>query len=455
MKEHLHFMGIGGIGMSALASWYHTDGYRVSGCDIKASFAVEELSNKGISVVIGHSNEHIQDIDVLVSTMAVPDAHPEIVMAKAQGKRVLKRIELLAELLQQRISIGVTGTHGKSTTTAMIAHIFKQVGSDPSILLGATLPSLGGNVYYGKGKHLIAEIDESDPGFAQLTCDTAIITNLEADHIAGNFDERRNYHASFSDLANATLGFANKANRIIYCSDWPELVELMNDKQAVSYGTNAKANYKITNIILNPKESHFTFSTPDRDFPVRLAVLGRHNILNASASLVTAHLNNLDLTEAIQSISNFTGIGRRWQCRGHINNAPIIDDYAHHPTEIRATLETARCTGRRVRAILQPHRWVRTAQQWPEMAEAVSLADEIVVVDIYGANEKPIEGISSQLIVDRVKELGKPASYHNLTSAQDYFFNSIKEDDLIITLGAGDVWKVAQGLVDSVKEAKK
>lgn len=453
LKEHLHFIGIGGVGMSALASWYKADGYKVSGCDVKANFITEDLRNSNVTVQIGHSAEHIKDIDVLISSMAVPDTHPEILAAKAGHKKTLKRIELLAELFQQRSSIGITGTHGKSTTTAMIAHIFRQV-EDPSILIGATLPSLGGNVHYGKSNLLIAEVDESDPGFAQLACDTAVITNLEEDHIAGNFRERRNYHAKFADLENATLAFTEKSNQILYCSDWPELSKLLADKQAdkqaVSFGMNSKATYQITDIVLSPNESHFNFSAPEGSFPVILSVLGQHNVLNAAASLAVAHMHNLDLEQAIQSISSFTGIGRRWQCRGHVRGVPIIDDYAHHPTEIRATLETAKCTGKYVRAVLQPHRWVRTAKQWPEMAKAVSLADEVIVVDIYGANEKPIAGISSQLIVDKLTEMGKSnSSYHNLETAQSYLAASLKENDLIITLGAGDVWKVAQGLVNS------
>ena len=448
MKKHLHFMGIGGVGMSALASWYHTDGYTVTGCDTQDGPAIGKLRDSGIAIEIGHNPNHITDIDVLVSSMAVPETHPEIVAAKSNGKQTIKRIELLAELLKNRNSIGITGTHGKSTTTAMIAHIFKELRQDPSILIGASLPSLGGNVHYGKGKTLIAEVDESDPGFAQLVCETAVITNLEEDHIAGDFKERRNYHTSFADLENATLAFAKGAARVIYCSDWPSLVELLGNKQALTYGTNSKATYQVKDIILNPTRSCFTLATSDGDFTVMLSVLGEHNILNATASLAVAHLHKLDLKEAIHSIGNFTGIDRRWQCLGHVRGVPIIDDYAHHPTEIRATLETAKHTGRRVRAVLQPHRWVRTAKQWPEMAEAATLADEVIVVDVYGANEKPIEGISPLLIVDKLKNMGKPASYHSLVSAQNYLLDSLKENDLVVTLGAGDVWKVAKGLVN-------
>ena len=454
MKEHLHFMGIGGIGMSALASWYHTDGYKVSGCDLADSFALKELRKKGIAVEVGHSSNHASDIDVLISSMAVPEAHSEIEAAKTKGKRILKRIELLAELLKQKSSIGITGTHGKSTTTAMIAHIFKQASKDPSVLIGANLPSLGGNVHYGKSNLLIAEVDESDPGFTQLVCETAVITNLEADHIAGDFNERRNYHASFADLENATLVFAAQAAQVLYCSDWPRLVELLGNKSALSYGISPTATYQVKDIALSPTQSSFTLITPTKDFRVVLAVLGQHNVLNAAASLATADLHNLALEEAVHNISTFTGVGRRWQCRGYVRGAPIIDDYAHHPTEIQATLETAKCTRRYVRAVLQPHRWVRTAKQWPEMARAASLADEVIVVDIYGANEKSIEGVSPQLIVNKLKDMGKSASYHSLASAQDYLLDSLKENDLVVTLGAGDVWKVAQGLVDAYKEAE-
>jgi UDP-N-acetylmuramate--alanine ligase len=449
-KKHLHFMGIGGVGMSGLARWYKRDGYRVSGCDSSPSSIVEALVQEDIPVFVGHSSSHLEtSVDTLISTMAVPDSHPEIVAAKEQGVRHIKRIELLAELFNERKSIGITGTHGKSTTTGMVATIYMAAGRDPSVQVGANLPLIEGNMRYGQSDVLVAEVDESDPGFVGLKSHLAVITNLEDDHIAGDYDERRNYHASLEDLEEAAYSYAKKAEHVIYCADWERLTTLVgNLETAVSYGSNKKATYVISNTELKDGVSTFTLKTPGGSVNVQLNVPGNHNVLNASAALAVAHLDGIDLTTAANALSTYTGVGRRWQRWGEVHNALVIDDYAHHPTEITATLTTAKNTGRRVRAVLQPHRYVRTARHWPAIADAAGLADEVLVLDIYGAGESVIPGISSQLIVERLKAAGKQVSFHNLLSAQDYLSQTLAENDLVITLGAGDVWRVAAGLVE-------
>jgi UDP-N-acetylmuramate--alanine ligase len=449
-KRHLHFMGIGGVGMSGLARWYKRDGYRVSGCDSSPSSIVEALVQEDISVFVGHSASHFEtNVDTLISTMAVADTHPEILAAKELGVRHIKRIELLAELFNERESIGITGTHGKSTTTGMVATIYMAAGRDPSVQVGANLPLIEGNMRYGNSNVLVAEVDESDPGFVGLKSHIAVITNLEDDHIAGDYDERRNYHASLEDLEEAAYSFAKKATRVVYCADWERLTSLVgNLETAVSYGFDTKADYVITSADLKDSQSSFTLETPTGKVDVHLNVPGSHNVLNATAALTVAHLNGIDLNLAAKAISTYTGVGRRWQRWGEVHNALVIDDYAHHPTEITATLTTARNTGRRVRAVLQPHRYVRTARHWPAIADAAGLADEVLVLDIYGAGETVIPGISSQLIVERLKAAGKNVSFHNLLSAQDYLSQTLADNDLVITLGAGDVWRIAAGLME-------
>ena len=447
MKSHLHFMGIGGVGMSGLARWYAADGYRVTGCDLGLSEEVESLQDEGLSVALEHSPAHIEHIDTLVSTMAVPATHPEIGAAKAQGKRTLRRIELLAELLAEHKSVTVTGTHGKSTTTGMIATLFLEAGTDPSVLVGGQLDVMGGNVRYGRGERLIAEVDESDPGFAYLPSDIAVVTNLEDDHIAGSFSERRNYHASLDDLESATRSFAERANFVLYCADWASLEPLLRADNALTYGLSEDATYRAEITALRAMGSTFNLRTPESCVEVTLHVPGEYNVQNATAALAAAHLAGLDLEAAAHHLGTFTGIGRRWQRRGSVQGALVIDDYAHHPTEVSVTLEAAKHTGRRVRAVLQPHRWVRTARHWPALADAASLADEIIVLDVYAAGEQAIPGISPDLIVDQLLELGKEASYHSAASAERYLAESLEENDLVITLGAGDVWRVAEGLV--------
>ena len=449
MKAHLHFMGIGGISMSGLARWYQADGYRVSGCDSTPGKIFELLSTEGISVAQGHSPDHLDGVDLLVSSMAVREDAPELRRARETGLRVIKRIELLAELFDKHRAIGVTGTHGKSTTSGMLATIFVAARRDPSVQLGAALPVLQGVMRYGKGEELIAEVDESDPGFAKLRSAVAVVTNLEDDHIAGDYSERRNYHASLADLERAACEFASRAERVVYCADWPSLRPLLGGlEHAVSYGSDAASSYRILEAEAFAEGSSFALRTPeDQQVKLRLEIPGRHNIQNAAAALAAAHLAGIPLETAAGALETFTGVGRRWQRWGVVGGALIIDDYAHHPTEVAATLSTAKHTGKRVRAVLQPHRWVRTARHWRALADAAGLADEVLVLDIYSAGENAIPGISPDLIVARLRDAGKRASYHDLASAQRYLRETLEPDDLVITLGAGDVWRVAAGIV--------
>lgn len=449
MKPHLHFMGIAGVGMSGLARWYLADGYAVSGCDALDSPELQTLQRQGIEAFWGHDPAHVTYADVVVSSMAIPEGHPELQAARAQGKRSLRRIELLAELLRKRRSVAVTGTHGKSTTTGMIATLFLKANQDPSVLVGGHLAALGSNVRYGHGPWMVAEVDESDPGFADLPSEIAVVTNLEDDHIAGDFSERRNYHASLADLEAATARFAGHAEHVLFCADWPALHEVLGGRTgAVTYGLHEGATYRAAVCSLSGSSSHFTFHAPEgAPVEVKLLVPGHHNVQNAAAALATAHLAGLDLEAAAEHLSTFGGVGRRWQRRGSVRGALIIDDYAHHPTEVKVTLETARRTGRRVRAVLQPHRWVRTARHWPALADAAALADEVLVLEVYGAGETAIPGVSGRRIVERLQGAGKRASFHSAASAQSYLAESLEQNDLVITLGAGDVWEVAEGLV--------
>jgi len=452
--RHVHFMGIGGVSMQALARWYHAEGFQVSGCDSHPSEAVDALRNLGIAVHIGHHENHIgADVDELVTTMAVPANHPEIVRAHALGVRVRPRIEVLAELFGRRRAIGVTGTHGKSTTSGMIAALLLAAGVDPSVQLGASLPSLDGHMRHGAGPYLVAEVDESDPGFAELRAEVAVLTNLEDDHIAGDYDERRNYHATLEDLQAAARRYALQAPRAVYCADWPGLRELLADHpHALSFGLHEGADARIENLTLGERSSRFSLTLPEGGgCEVEVGIPGLHNALNAAAALLAVAALGLDAASMAPTLASFTGVGRRWQVWGEVEGALIVDDYAHHPTEVAATLVAARATGRRVRAILQPHRWIRTARMWPALADAAGLADEVLVLDVYAAGEAPIAGIHAGLIVERLRGMGRTASHHSVESASDYLHATRQAGDLIITLGAGDVWRVAQRVAEGVR----
>ena len=452
MKPHLHFMGVGGVGMSGLARWSLADGHRVSGCDAGDAEVLGALEREGVTVLRGHSPDHVTGrngvdtpVHTLVHTMAVSEDQPEVRAARTAGVRTMRRIDLLAELLAGHQGIAVTGSHGKSTTTGMIASLLLDLGQDPSVLIGADLPALGGNMRHGGGP-LVAEVDESDPGFARVGSRLAVVTNLGDDHIAEGFAERRNYHASKGALEGALQEFASNAQTLLYCADWPNLGALLGEH--TTYGFGETSDYRAEVLALEEMTSTFRLHTPGGErHTVALSVPGGHNIQNAAGALAAAHLLGLSLGEAAAALTDFRGVGRRLQRRGSVGRALVLDDYAVHPTEVEVVLTVAKNTGRRVRAVLQPHRWVRTAQHWPALADAAALADEVLVLDIYSAGEAVIPGVSANLIVDRLKEAGKRADHHTLASAQAYLEKTLEPGDLVITLGAGDVWRVAQGLV--------
>ena len=446
--SHLHFMGIGGVSMQGLARWWHADGFEVSGCDVSDGPAQGSLRELGIRVWLGHDPAHLDGVDTLVTTMAVPADHPEVERARALGIRVVPRIGLLAELFQRRAAIGITGTHGKSTTTGLTATLALAADVDPSIQIGASLAGLEHNVRYGSGRHLIAEVDESDPGFALLRPSIAVVTTLEDDHVAGEFDERRNYHATMRDLEHATAQFAHSAEHVLYCADWPDLEALLGHHPgAARYGVHPDAEYRVCEVELDGEGSRFALRLPSgRVAHAALAIPGHHNVLNAAAALAAIDLAGLDAVALAPALATFRGVGRRWQRWGDVNGAWIIDDYAHHPTEVRATLTSARTSGRRVRAVLQPHRWVRTARLWPALADAASIADEVLVLDVYASGERAIDGVSASLIVDRLRSAGVSASHHDMDSAVAHLRATLHADDLVLTLGAGDVWRVAEAL---------
>lgn len=445
--SRIHFVGVGGVSMQALALWCVHEGFQVSGCD-NGEFDPSRLIAAGIDVQHGHDPAHAVGHDIVVHSMAVAADHPELLAARAAGSRVLRRIELLGELFARRKAIAVTGTHGKSSTTGMLASMLLELDNGSSVQLGATHPLLNGSYRYGDGDWLAAEVDESDPGFAQLRSEVAIITNLDDDHVAGDHDERRNYYGSYAELKEAAKTFASAANRLVYCHDWEGLHEIAAaHPQKTSYGFAEDADYRMSDLELTASGSSFTLTAEGMgQLQVDLLVPGKHNAYNAAGALAALHQAGFNPHAALAALARFRGVGRRWQVWGEREGALIVDDYAHHPTEVRATLEAARGTGRRVRAVLQPHRFIRTARQWPALAAAASSADEVLVLEIYAAGERPIENVSSELIVRRLHEKGVSARSADLASATEYLSSSLAPGDLVITLGAGDVWRVAEAL---------
>ncbi len=448
MKQgtHLHLIGIEGIGMSALARVLVAEGHKVSGCDLRPAENARALAAIGVDVFPEHDPNHLQGVDQLVVSNAVPETHPEVQTARERGIPVQKRIELLAEILARARSIGVTGTHGKSTTTAMLGQIFLAAGLDPTVLVGAKVPDFGSNARIGQGRYRIAEIDESDRLFPEARVDVAVLTNLEDDHIG---DTRPSYHPSEAALRQAIRRWLERAGKVVYNADWPHLSPLLPDTERIGFGRQ-RGELRAQALRLEATGSTFSLVYDGRVLgEIHLHLPGAHNVENALAAAAAALSEGVEF-EAIQAgLRAFKGIGRRFERVGQVGPVPIYDDYAHHPTEVAATLRTAKQTGRRVRAVFQPHRYRRTAQMWRRFAEALAIADEVVVLEIYAAGEAPIPDVSGEKIAQALKALGVTASYLGWDEALDHLRQSLEDRDLILTIGAGDVWRLARQLVQA------
>ncbi|MBB5374657.1 UDP-N-acetylmuramate--alanine ligase [Deinococcus metalli] len=448
---HYHLMGIGGIGMSAFARLLAARGQRVSGCDALATELTAQLVAEGIPVEQGHSAAHVSEapfgpVDVLVASEAVPKTHPELVAARAAGIEVRPRMALLDELLDVPNSIGVIGTHGKTTTTSMIAVALAGAGLDPAAFVGGIVPEFGSNARLGSGP-FVAEVDESDRGFAALRCGTAVFTNAEDDHVGGT---QATYWETVEEQHAGFARFVAHSGRVLLCADWPGLDALCaGNPQRLSYGQAAGADYRAVN--LRPDADGTDFTVEYRGTPLgdaRVGLPGTHNVLNALAALAVTHLHGGDVTRAAAALAAFRGPGRRWQRIGELNGALVVDDYAHNATKVAAAVQAARQTGRRVRVVFQPHRYLRTQQSWPRLADALMDADEVLLLDIAAASEPPIEGIHATLISGRMAE-GGHAGIRYMPDRHEvvrWLRDTAGPGDIIVTMGAGDVWKLSREL---------
>ncbi|MGH2957399.1 MAG: UDP-N-acetylmuramate--L-alanine ligase [Solirubrobacterales bacterium] len=455
MKRKLHFIAIGGAGMSGLALICARLGAEVSGSDRAESSYVERLRAAGIDPWMGHDAEQVPpDAEIVVST-AIAEDNPELVRARERGQRVLHRGELLAELCAERRLLAVAGTHGKTTTAAMCIHALRAVGADPCFLLGGELPGAGpdgepSNAGWGEGEWIVAEADESDASFLQLKPEVAVITNLELDH--------HSRWGSLAELAEAFAAFVSAARGIVVGAE-VELpgrtaqtvvrfaVERADAEQPVD------ADLVASEVVTEGGGSRFRARGPGIDLQVALPVPGRHNVANALAALGGLSLADADVEACAEALASFPGVSRRLEHKGERNGAAIYDDYAHHPTEVAAALEAARELGpRRLIAAFQPHLYSRTKALASELGAALSAADEVVVLDVYPAREQPVgplEGVSGLLVADAAADHGggRPVWWlPDAKLAEAALAPRLRDGDLLITIGAGDIFRLAEAL---------
>ena len=469
--KHIHMIGIGGTGLSAIAHILLQKGYRVSGSDHVASPLFKSITEAGAQTFLGHAPGHIQEPDLVIRSSAVPDDNPEVITALSKGIPVLKRREFLPELTQGKLTLAVAGSHGKTTTTAMLAWILHRLGTDPSFISGGVVNQLGTNAHAGSGPHFVIEADEYDHMFLGLKPNIAIVTNIEHDH-PDCFPTAADYRAAFK----AFLEQVEPDGKALMCLDDPETRALRTDltennsqlpvpARVLGYGTSSKTNYLAKGITFSGGYPQFELAylhetsvkASDRGWVknlglVRLSVPGHHNILNATGALGVIHQLGLAIPEAIQAIGEFTGAARRFEILGQANRVTIIDDYGHHPSEIAVTLEAARSRypGHRIWAVWQPHTYSRAQNLAEGFVQALNLADKVLVLKVYAAREQD-PGYSPEEILRALSE--KKAGYApDFDLAEEYLLDNLASGDIVIIFSAGDATELSLALLQALKQ---
>lgn len=452
--RHIHFVGIGGVGMSGIAEVLYNLGYQVSGSDLKVSEHALRLRELGVTVQIGHDPAHVQDADVVVRSSAVSPENPEIVAAKVHAIPVIQRAEMLAELMRmKKYGVAVAGTHGKTTTTSMVATVLAKAGLDPTVVIGGKLDALGSNAKLGQGEFMVAEADESDGSFLKLAPTIAVVTTIDAEHL--------DYYRDLQQIKETFLEFINKVpfyGSAILCLDQEEIRDLLPrvQKRIVSYACNARADLTAEGVSLTGLSS--IFKVRFRGAPlgeVQLRVPGLHNVSNALAAIAVGLELEIEFAEIRTALGEFSGVARRFQVRGSPQDIMVVDDYAHHPAEIQATLQAARAGfERRLIAVFQPHRYTRTFRLLPEFASAFDLADQVIITEIYPAGEAPIVGVSGRQLADVVASRKGPQVLYveRKEEIPDRVVDLARPGDLVITMGAGDIWKASEQIVGRLQE---
>jgi UDP-N-acetylmuramate--alanine ligase len=460
----IHFVGIGGIGMSGIAEVLHALGYAVQGSDISESQNVQRLRKKGINVAIGHDEKNIDGASIVVISSAIKPDNPELVAARSGRIPLVRRAEMLAELMRLKWSIAIGGTHGKTTTTSMVGTMLEEGGYDPTVINGGIVNNYGTNTRLGEGEWMVVEADESDGSFTRLPASVAVITNIDPEHL-DHYETFDNIRKAFKQFVENLpfYGFA------VLCSDHPEVQSLipeLNDRRIITYGFNPQADVRAENIRSDSSGSVFDVTFSERICcgkeevmrDVFLPMLGRHNIENSLVALTIGHEMGMSVPLMKSAMKNFSGVKRRFTLAGEAGGIKIIDDYGHHPVEISAVLKAARQAvddkGGKVIAVMQPHRYTRLSSLFDDFCTCFNDADHVIIADVYPAGEDPIEGADKESLVEGLKSMGH--KHAEILPSPDNLAEIIEktaeEGDYVICLGAGNITKWAHDLPEQLEK---
>lgn len=454
--KKIHFVGIGGIGMSGIAEILLDQNFKVSGSDKVLSEITDHLSKLGAEIYEGHSAEYVkEDVDALVYSSAVSLDNPEILEARRRKIPIIRRSEMLAEVMRLKYGIGVAGTHGKTTTTSMISLVLLEGGLDPTVIVGGRLHGLGGsNARLGKGEFIVVEADEFDRSFLSITPTIAVLTTLETDHL--------DCYRDLEDIKSAFVQFARKVpfyGFVVLCLDEPALQDIISElsqKKIITYGLTPQADVQAIDIKFDKDTSTFTVLRDKQNLgEINLNCPGIHNIQNALAAISVGSELEIPFGKIKSGIEKFTGVFRRWEKKGEVKNIAVYDDYAHHPTECKATLLAAKQGWKkRIVCVFQPHLYSRTRDFYEEFGKAFLLSDVLVVTNVYPAREEPIQGVSGELIANAAKQFGHKNVYYveNKNDLPDYLLKIVQPDDVVITMGAGDIYKYGIEFLNKLKK---
>lgn len=452
--NHLHFVGIGGVGMSGIAEVLLKQGYRISGSDSATSANTDRLQRLGATIFIGHVAHNVEGADVVVVSSAVNDTNAEVQCAKAKRIPIVPRALMLAELMRFHYGIAVAGTHGKTTTTSLLADLLTRADLDPTFVIGGKLNVLGSNAYLGKSEYFVAEADESDASFLHLQPMACIVTNIDRDHLP-------TYGNDFNRLCQIFVEFIHNLpfdGYAVMCLDDPNIEALLPtiSRRVVTYGFNPSSDYCISEFQQTGLRTQFVVTTPDKTtYDIQLNLPGRHNALNATAAMIVALTEGVDIQTIQLSLNEFAGINRRFQCLGDLKlgdtQFTVVDDYGHHPQEVQATLAAARLAWpeRRIVMAYQPHRYTRTRDTFEETVHVVSQVDSLLLLEVYSAGEPPIEGADSRHLCRAIRQRGQvePIYVASVTELLEVLPTVLAEQDVLILQGAGNIGSLAQQLV--------